>query len=228
MNTKTDLESINRIEQIRAVRGNDRRFLLGVTGTIASGKSTVAEMLAAHGAYTIDFDQLSRLVVEPGQQAYKEIVGYFGRQVLQSDETLDRQKLSNIVFGDLEKRKKLERFTHPQILLKFIAQVEEITKKDSDAIIQVVVPLMIEQNLQYLFHKLLVVYTPQEDLTKRLMKRNGISQAEALQKINTQISMDEKKGYADFIIDNGKDLESTQKQVDKLWEKLVTIQATAR
>jgi len=209
------------IEQIRAVRGNDRRLLLGVTGTIASGKSTVAEMLAAHGAYTIDFDQISRQVVEPGQQAYNQIVDYFGRQVLQSDKTLDRQKLSDIVFCDLEKRKKLESFTHPQIALNFIAQVEDITKKDPDAIIQVVVPLMIELNLQYLFHKLLVVYIPQDALTERLMKRNGISQAEALRMINTQISMDEKKGYADFIIDNGNDLASTQKQVDALWEKLL-------
>jgi dephospho-CoA kinase len=216
------------IEQIQAVRGNDRRLLVGVTGTIASGKTTVAEMLAAHGAYIVDFDQISRQVVEPGQQAYQQIIDYFGKQVLQADDTLDRQKLSDIVFCDMEKRKKLESFTHPQIALSFIAQVEEITKKDPDAIIQVVVPLMIELNLQYLFHKLLVVYIPQEALTERLMKRNEISREEALRMINTQISMDEKKGYADFIIDNGNDLESTQKQVDALWEKLIAIQKTMK
>ncbi|ETR70889.1 MAG: dephospho-CoA kinase [Candidatus Magnetoglobus multicellularis str. Araruama] len=212
------------IDQIRAVRGNDRRLLLGVTGTIASGKTTVAQMLADRGAYTIDFDQIARQVVEPGQQAYTQIVDYFGKQVLQKDKTLHRQKLSDIVFCDLEKRKKLESFTHPQIALNFVAQLEKITQKDPDAIIQVVVPLMIEQNLQYLFHKLLVVYIPQDALTQRLMKRNNIAQDEALKLINSQISIDEKRGYADFVIDNGKDLDFTQKQVDELWDTLINIQ----
>jgi len=215
-------------EKIQKNRCNDRHLLLGVTGTIASGKTTVADMLAAHGAYTIDFDQISRLVVEPGKQAYHQIIDYFGKHVVQPDMTLDRQKLSDIVFSDPEKRKKIESYIHPQIQLHYIAMVDKITEQDPGAIIQVIVPLMIELNMQYLFHKVLVVYAPQATLTKRLMKRNGISEAVALRMIQTQISIDEKKKHADFIIDNGKNRASTQKQVDALWEKLLVIQTTVR
>ncbi|MBF0449774.1 MAG: dephospho-CoA kinase [Candidatus Magnetomorum sp.] len=206
---------------LRNVRGNDHRLLLGVTGTIASGKTSVAEMLAHCGAYSIDFDILARQVVMPGEPAYEHIVNYFGKEILQADHTLDRQKLSSIVFKNIEKRKKLEQFTHPQILNVFIRQLEQITQKDPYAIVQVIVPLMIEQNLQYLFHKLLVVYAPQEELVKRLMKRNVIPEEDALRMINSQISIDEKLRYADFVIDNGSDLTHTQIQVDELWKTLV-------
>ncbi len=213
------------IEQLRAVRGNDNRLLLGVTGTIASGKTTVADMLKALGAYLIDFDLLARKVVEPGQPAYKQIVAYFGKQILQDDDTLDRQRLSHIVFRDLEKRKKLEGFTHPQIAMEFIIQLEQICSKDPNAIVQVVVPLMIEQNLQHLFHKLLVVSIPQEKLAYRLMERDGIDREEALRIIASQIPIDEKVGYADYVIDNGDSLEKTREQVAELWEKLKKVQA---
>ncbi|MFZ5570747.1 MAG: dephospho-CoA kinase [Thermodesulfobacteriota bacterium] len=213
------------IEQLRAIRGNDQRLLLGVTGTIASGKTTVADMLVTMGAYLIDFDLLARKVVEPGQTAYNQIVDYFGRQVLQEDGTLDRPKLSGIVFRDLEKRKKLESFTHPQIAVAFILQLEQICSKDPAAIVQVVVPLMIEQNLQHLFHKLLVVYIPQEKLTRRLMERDKIGEEEARRIIASQIPIDEKVGYADYVIDNGDSLEKTREQAAALWETLQKVQA---
>jgi len=202
------------------IRKNDRSLLVGITGTIASGKTTVAKMLALHGAYTIDFDLLAREVVTPGKQAYHDIVNYFGKQILQPNQTLDRQKLSNIVFSDPEKRKKLESFTHPQINLLYLEKLEQISQTDSDAIIQVVVPLLIEQNLQNLFHTIVVVYVPHETLTERLMKRNNIDQEAALRLIGSQISIEKKKAVADFVVDNSKSLARTQKQVDELWRKL--------
>jgi dephospho-CoA kinase len=209
---------------LNSVQEKDHCLLVGLTGTIASGKSTVAEMLSHCGAYSIDFDLLSRQVVKPGQLAYKQIVDFFGPQILQPDTTLDRQKLSNVVFKDAEKRKKLEQFTHPQIAQLFVYQLKDIIQQDPNGIIQVIIPLLIEHHLQHLFHKLLVVYTSPETLMKRLILRNHIHQDKALQMINSQISIDKKLDYADFVIYNDKDRDDTHKQVIELWDTLKTIQ----
>ncbi len=212
------------LDQIRAVRGNDNRLLIGITGTIACGKTTVTNMLVDKGAYQIDFDVISHEVMEPGKPAFDQIVEFFGKQVLSDDGTLDRQMLSDIVFRDMVKRKKLESFTHPQIALGFISRLEAITRDDPDAIVLVVVPLMIELNMQHLFHKLLVIYLSQEELTKRLMNRDNINREDALRIIGSQLPIDEKTGYADFVIDNGASLDQTREKVDKLWLKLMEIQ----
>jgi dephospho-CoA kinase len=212
------------IEQMETIRGKDNRLLLGVTGGIATGKTTVVRMLEELGAPVIDFDVLARQVVEPDKPAWQEIVAYFGEQVLQEDKHLDRRKLSDIVFSDIEKRKKLEGFTHPRIHAEFMAQLSEIVEKDPDAIVQVDVPLLIENNLQYLFHKTLVVYIPEEKQIERLVKRDEISKEEAANRLKAQLPIDEKVGYADFVIYNDKSLEETRKQVEKLWKTLKKIQ----
>ena len=212
------------LDQLRSIRGDDNRLLVGVTGTIASGKTTVADMLAAKGAHTIDFDIIAHEVVDPGKPAFDQIVDYFGKQVLEEDGALDRQALSDIVFRDMVKRKKLESFTHPPIAIEFIRQLEEITAADPDAIVQVVIPLMIELNLQYMFNKLLVVYIPQDALKQRLMDRDGIGGEEALRIIASQMSMEEKAGYGDYTVDNSGTLEETQAKVDDLWEELLAEQ----
>jgi dephospho-CoA kinase len=209
---------------LEELRGKDNRILLGVTGGVASGKTTVVRMLEELGAPVIDFDLLSRKVVEPGQPAWKEIIAYFGEQVLLEDKTLDRKKLSEVVFRDREKRKKLEEFIHPRVFEEFIKLVKEITSKDPSAIIQVDVPLMIEINLQYVFHKILLVYMPETMQVERLMMRDRISEEMARNMIRSQLSIEEKKGYADFIVDNSGTLENTRKQVQKIWGKLKEIQ----
>ncbi|MBW1765648.1 MAG: dephospho-CoA kinase [Deltaproteobacteria bacterium] len=212
------------IDELEAIRGKDNRLLLGLTGGIASGKTTVANMLKEKGATLIDFDLIARQVVEPHKPAWEKIVDYFGKQVLQEDENLDRKKLSNIVFRDFEKRKKLESFTHPRIHEEFVRQVNEIVEKEPDAIIQVDIPLMIELNLQYIFHKLLVVYIPQEQQIKRLAERDGISQEEAANILKAQLSLDEKVRYADFVIHNEHSLEETGKQIENVWKTLKAYQ----
>ena len=206
------------------LRGNDRRILLGVTGGIASGKSTVARMLEELGAPIIDFDLLSRTVVEPGKPAWQDIVSFFGEQVLLPDQTLDRKKLSEIVFRDMEKRKKLEGFTHPRIYQEFVRMVKEYSAGDPKAIIQVGIPLLIEANLQSLFHKLLLVYVPQETQIRRLMERDQISREMAQSILAAQLPIDEKRAYADYLIDNSGPLEETKKQVQEVWEKLKEFQ----
>ncbi|SHK02099.1 dephospho-CoA kinase [Desulfatibacillum alkenivorans DSM 16219] len=209
---------------VAALRGNKRRLLLGVTGSIATGKSTVAKMLEEKGAFTIDFDVLSRVVVEPGTQGYNDIVAYFGEQVLQEDKTLDRDKLREIVFSDMEKRKRLEGFTHPRIGEEFFKLVEEYTAKDPEAIIQVVIPLLIEINMQGMFDNLLMVYAPEDTQLKRLIERDGNSEDLAKSIIKSQMHVDDKKGYCDLLVDNSESLEKTQAQVDALWDKLKAIQ----
>jgi len=212
------------LEQLQALRGEDNRLLLGVTGGIATGKTTVANMLRELGAPIIDFDLIARQVVEPGKPAYEQIVAFFGKQILQEDGTIDRKKLSDIVFRDMEKRKKLESFTHPQIGVEFLRQIGEITIADPNAIIQVVIPLLIEINMQYMFHKLLLVYTSREMQIQRLVVRDGISEEEAGRILLAQLPIDEKVPFADFVIRNEKGLDETRKQVEDLWKELKRIQ----
>jgi dephospho-CoA kinase len=212
-------------ETINMLRGTDNRLLLGVTGSIATGKTTVAAMLEELGARTIDFDVLSRVVVEPGKPAWNDIVAFFGKQVLREDQTLDREKLREIIFKDMEKKKKLESFQHPRIGEEFMELVKQYAGEDPNAIIQVVVPLLIEVNMHPLFHNILMVYASEEEQKKRLMNRDGSSEEMAINMIRSQLSVEEKKGFCDLIIDNSGPLEETRKQVEKLWEKLKEIQS---
>ncbi len=212
------------LEKVEAIRGKDGRLLLGLTGGIASGKSTVAAMLEDLGAQMIDFDVLAREVVEPGKPAWKDIVNYFGEQVLREDQSLDRKKLGDIVFKDFEKRKRLEVFTHASINEAFVSRVNAIAGRDPEAVIQAVIPLLFELNLQYQFHKNILVYVPPEVQVDRLMKRDGITEEEANHRIQSQLPIDEKVGYADFVIHNDKSLEETRKQVEALWKELKAFQ----
>jgi len=209
---------------IKMLRGDDQRLLLGVTGSIATGKSTVAKILEELGARTIDFDVLSRIVVEPGKPAWEDIVAYFGKQVLHEDQTLDREKLREIVFRDLEEKKKLEGFLHPRISEEFIKQVDAHSSKDPKAIIQAVVPLLIETNMQSFFHNILMVYASEEEQKKRLMARDGCTEEMAMNMIRSQLSVEEKKGYCDLVIDNSGSEKETRRQVEKLWKKLEKLQ----
>lgn len=210
-------------EMMARVRaGSGRHLLVGVTGGIAAGKSTVSRMLAELGSPLIDFDEIARRVVEPGTPGFAGIVEYFGRQVLADDGRLDRKKLSDIVFGDIEKRKKLESFTHPPIYEEFFSRIEEITARQPEAIIQVAVPLLVELNLQYLFDSIMVVWVPPEVQLERLMARDGITREAAARILKAQLPIDEKLQFADQVIDNRGDLEETRKQVLKAWKKLRT------
>ncbi len=213
-------------DEVYAIRGDgkDNRLVVGLTGGIGTGKSTVAKMMQDLGAYLIDFDKIARQVVEPGKPAWKQIVDYFGKEILLEDGTINRKKLSEIVFSDLEKKKKLERFVHPRIYEEFIRQINEIVKKDPDAIILADVPLLIELNHQYRFHKVIVVYASRQTQIKRLMQRDGITKEHAENIIKAQLPIDEKIGYADFVINNEGSIEETRRQVIEVWKKLKEIQ----
>jgi dephospho-CoA kinase len=214
----------NIIKTLKVIKDKSPILLIGLTGGIASGKSVVAHMLEEMGAYAVDFDILARRVVEPERPAWKKIVDYFGNDILQNNGGIDRKRLSEIIFGNSEKRKKLEGFTYPLIAGEVIRQVDEIASNDPDAIIQAVVPLLVEARMQALFHKIVVVYIPREKQIKRLMERDGISKKDAINILNSQMHIDEKIGWADFVINNENSIEETKKQVHDLWDKLRDLQ----
>ena len=195
-------------------------LVLGVTGGIASGKTTVANMLQELGAPIVDLDLIARQVVEPGKPAWKDIIGYFGDEVIRKDGAIDRKRLSKIVFRDPAKRKKLESFTHPPILEEFARQVKEVREKDPHGIIQAVIPLLFEVNLQHLVHKVLVVYISPHKQIERLAKRDKISKEEAGNILKAQMPIDEKVEYADFVIHNEGSVNETRRQVKALWKEL--------
>jgi len=196
------------------------RLVIAVTGGIASGKSIVSSMLEQMGAPLIDLDVLARQVVQPEGPAWKEIVDFFGKEVLLQDGRIDRKKLSHIVFRDRKKRKRLESLTHPRILDEMYRQVDEIASRDPESIIQVAIPLLFELNLQYRFHKILLVYAPREVQKRRLMQREGIGESTAESILDAQLPIEEKLARADFVIRNDGTVEETRAQVEALWRQL--------
>jgi dephospho-CoA kinase len=211
-------------DAIKKFKMENNCLVVGLTGGIASGKSTVSDMLEELGASLIDFDLIARQVVEPGTHGFESIVNYFGKQILTENGTLDRKKLSKIVFQDFEKRKKLESFIHPPIYEEFFKQIDAIAKKDPDAVIQVSIPLLIELNMQYAFDNLIIVYVSQKIQVERLAQRDGISKKEAANLLKSQLPIDEKVSFANFIINNESTVEETKKQVTKVWQELKKIQ----
>jgi len=199
-----------------------RRFLLvGLTGSIATGKSTVSRMLSHLGARVIDADLLAREVVMPGQAAYARIVEEFGPQVVQEDGSLDRKALGALVFGDSAKRKRLEEITHPAIGLR---QQRILSVFDEEAFEGVViwdVALLYEGGGAAKMDRVVVVYADPETERRRLMERDGLSDADARARIASQMPIAEKAKLADYVIDNSGTREETERQVRTVYGALL-------
>ncbi|MDD5093779.1 MAG: dephospho-CoA kinase [Dehalococcoidia bacterium] len=199
-------------------------IIVGLTGSIASGKSTVSETFKELGAYVIDWDILAREVVRPHQRAWNGIVDYFGRAVLNEDLTLNRQKLGEIVFRDAEKLEKLNQITHPAVIEEDEEQTEEIGKLDPNAIVIKDVPLLIEIGFHKRVDKVVVVYASRENQIKRMMASRGLSSTEATQRIEAQMPLREKIRFADFVIQNDGSVQDTGKQVEEIFAALKALQ----
>jgi len=194
--------------------------IIGLTGGIGSGKSSVAAMFKDEGAYVIDFDYLARVVVEPDTPAWRDIVDYFGQEILFPDRTLNRSKLAEIVFSDALSRKALEGFTHPRIFEKRDILLKDIKAKDSQAIVIVDVPLLFELSLNKNFDTIILVYVSRDIQIERTIKRDDILKEEVEKRLKAQINIEKKKLLSDYIINNEGSLKNTRDQVRKVNHEL--------
>jgi len=194
--------------------------IVALTGGIGSGKSTVAGMFKDEGAYVIDFDHLARSVVEPDKPAWRDIVDYFGPEILSPDRTLNRSALAEIVFSDDESRKALEGFTHPRIFKESDALVKAIKRKDPFSVVIIDFPLLFELELNKKFDRVIVVYVPRAVQLKRIIERDGLAREEAEKRLNSQVSIEEKRSLSDYIINSEGDLNDTRNQVRKAIHEL--------
>lgn len=192
-------------------------LIVGLTGGIATGKSTVAHMFSQLGTYRIDTDQLARQVVEPGEEAFKAIVRFFGKEVVDDVGELDRKKLSDIVFADRAKLSVLNQITHPPIRALLRAELTAAEERGVDVAL-VEVPLLYESGFDDGMDCVIVVVADEDTQVVRLMERNGFTEKEAKQRIAAQMPLSEKAARADYVIDNGRALASTQVQVEQLWQ----------
>jgi dephospho-CoA kinase len=195
-------------------------LIVGLTGGIGSGKSTVTEMFREEGAEVIDFDYLARLVVEPGMPAWRDIVDYFGRRILSSDETVNRSALAEIVFSDEESRKALERFTHPRIFEERDALLRRIREKDPSSVVIIDFPLLLELGLRNELDEVILVYVPREVQIERAANRENLSREAVEKRVKAQMPIEEKRSLSDYVIDNQGSLTETRAQVQRIMVKL--------
>lgn len=197
-------------------------LVIGLTGGIASGKSTVSAMFADMGITVIDADVEARLAVEIGEKAYDDIVRHFGPSILADDGTINRQKLGSIIFNDEQKRNLLNSIVHPAVRER-MAQKRQAAEAANEKAIVMDIPLLFESKLTGLVEKIILVYVDANTQLERLMKRNGYSEAEALSRIGSQMPLKDKVELADAIIDNSETIEQTKAQlmdILKNWEVL--------
>ncbi|UOY94268.1 dephospho-CoA kinase [Ectobacillus sp. JY-23] len=186
--------------------------IIGLTGGIASGKSTVAKMFRAYDIPVIDADEIAKAVVVQGTSTYKKIVQAFGKQVLQEDGGIDRAKLGAIIFNDEKQRNTLNQIVHPAVRQEMLIQRDQYIKEGVSAVV-LDIPLLYESNLMYLVEKVLVVWVDEQTQLQRLMKRNNFLQEEAQARVHSQMSLEKKKEMADYIIDNTGSIENTEAQL---------------
>ncbi|MCT2194079.1 dephospho-CoA kinase [Paenibacillus sp. MB22_1] len=190
---------------------------IGLTGGIATGKSTVSRLLAERGAAIIDADVIAREIMEPGHPVLAAVSERFGPGVLHPDGTLNRKKLGEIVFSNPEERKALEALTHPAIRAEMKRRMEELEAADPHRLVVADIPLLYESGLDPLYDQIMVVYVPREVQLTRLMLRDGLSKEAAEQRISAQMDIEIKKERADILIDNSGGLEETKRQIDDFW-----------
>lgn len=195
--------------------------LLGLTGGIASGKSTVAAILRRLGAAIINADELSREVVQPEQDAWKEIIATFGPDILQDDKTLDRRKLRKIVFDNPEARKKLEAIIHPRVRALAERRINELAAA-GNSIIVYEVPLLFEGQIHLWLRPVILVACEIETQRKRLVERDHLTEIEAQQHLDAQMSLAEKRRLADHVIENDGNLKDLEQQVRAVLHKIQT------
>jgi len=200
-------------------------LIVGLTGGIVGGKSTVASMFRDLGAKIIDADKLGHSAILPYRPAWEKITRLFGKGVLQNDLTIDRGKLGKIVFTNQTLLKKLNEITHPEIIKLIKKEISFAKNKNhsQEKILIIDAALIYEAKIDRLMDKIIVVYIDEDEQVKRLAKRNNLSEDETLQRIKSQMPTKEKIEMADYVIDNSSSLYKTKKQVEKIWQELMSL-----
>jgi dephospho-CoA kinase len=195
-------------------------YLIGLTGGIASGKSTVARRLVEHGAVHIDADELARRVVAPGKPALAAIVEEFGPDVLRSDGTLDRAKLGELVFADEAARAKLNAIVHPAVRELSTKLIERAAQEDPDAVVVYDVPLLVEAAVDHPFDLIVVTSAPRKTQVERLVEQRGFDPLQAQARVDAQVDNRSRLAIADVVIDTDGSLAHTMSQADALWNRI--------
>lgn len=188
---------------------------LGLTGGIASGKTTAANFLKSIGAKIIDADKIAHKIMEPDGPAYSDIVQFFGNNILDDDGSINRKKLGEIVFNNSELRQKLEKITHPIILNKIKTRLKE--NADNNTVL--VAPLLFEVGIDNLVDQVWVIYCNRETQINRLNNRDGVTRKAAIARINAQMSLEKKIEKADLAIENENSIEDLERKLKLAWEK---------
>ncbi len=192
----------------------------GLTGSIASGKSTVAGILAQMGAVVLDADLMARQAVVKGSRGWNEVVGVFGRTILGDDGRIDRRKLGDLVFSDPDKRARLEKIIHPLVRSQMDLEVERIRGRNPHAVVVQDIPLLFEAGMDQGLDEIIVVYAPESIQLERIVRRDGLSLAQARARIRSQMPLEEKKRRATMVIDNSGTLEETRRQTEQVYRRL--------
>jgi len=193
-------------------------LLVGLTGGIGSGKSTVARLLEKRGAVVFDADLLAREAVEPGTPGHAAVIERFGADVLAPGGELDREALASIVFADPSARRDLEEIVHPEVRRLFAEGSEAY--RDTDRVVVFSAPLLVETGMHTAFEILVVVSATVATQIERLMRQRGMSEASIRARIEAQAPLEDKAAVADFLVDNEGTLEELESQVERLWNDL--------
>ena len=199
--------------------------IIGLTGGIATGKSTVSAMLEKAGAAIIDADRIARAVVEKGLPAHREIIANFGSGVLLPDGEIDRDVLGDIIFNDPVKKTLLNSIVHPRVKKEVDRQLRQIKKTRPESIVILDIPLLFESKMHHDLEDVIVVYAPQHIQIERLMQRDKISATDALARIGSQMPIEEKKKMATLVIDNSGNIEDTHEQTLAIFKLLKSSSA---
>jgi dephospho-CoA kinase len=194
---------------------------VGLTGGIASGKSTVFKIFARLGAKVLDADEVARELLRPGQPVWKRLRQSFGEEFFHPDGTVKRKQLRKLVFANPEKRGQLNAIVHPEVMKEINRRSEILSSSLQPTVLVVDVPLLLEVGVAHRFDKIVVVDVRQSVQVNRLMQRDGISKEEAKQALKVQMPLSEKVELADYVIDNNSTLADTENQVRKVWEELL-------
>ena len=194
-------------------------ILIGLTGGIATGKSTVSNMFKAENIPVVDADAIAKDVVDNDPEAYEAILEAFGEDVLSTDNTINRNKLAKRIFDDAEARKTLNAIVHPKVIDRIATEVERLRKLNHDLIV-VDAPLLFEAGLDKTVDVTVFVYARQKDQLERITNRDGIDEAYALKKIKAQFPLSKKRELADYTIDNSKSILDTKRAFTRTLEAI--------